>query len=147
MCLWLKKKSFDRCIWRKLLSNTLRRYITDYRFKFRIFNSLVSDVTIIDLIDDVTRALILFTPPASTETRLDQIPCNNDMEAYCLLGYHLQWWLLCYLTCSRVVDRICYTLSMPVSSIVVFTHTVLFHRRSPVLFLTKQLKPSLAKTG
>ena len=52
--------------------NGARKFI-DQWFKFRIFNSLMSDIIIIDDI----MALILSAPP---ETRLDQTPHNNDTE-------------------------------------------------------------------
>ena len=52
------------------------RGVIDQWSKFRIFNSLTSNVIIIN---DVM-ALILSAPPTSTEIRLDQTPYNNDTK-------------------------------------------------------------------
>ena len=59
--------------------NGLLGYIPEQRLKFRIFNSIVSDVIVDDIINDII-ALISSTPLTNAETRLDQTQHNNDTE-------------------------------------------------------------------
>ena len=68
------------CVFSRSWHGNGPRSIFDQRFKFGIFNTLMSDVIITnDLIDDII-ALILSVPPTSIDARLDQTPNNNETE-------------------------------------------------------------------